>query len=139
MTKADYVPNELLGRLVGRRLNAVVFTMDYAMLWFDGDDHGGRNVTLHCFDFPVVERGGATWRESDPGYGDALRAFIPEEVEATAEATGTGIVVGFPSGRLTVHPAPEEDQGYEIAMLDGFADGAWMCWRPGEDSFEDLA
>ena len=27
-----YEPNELLGRLVGKRLNAVVFSMDYVML-----------------------------------------------------------------------------------------------------------
>ena len=28
--------------------------------------------------------------------------------------------------------------GPEIALLSGFVDGRWMCWRPGEESFDDL-
>jgi hypothetical protein len=38
-----------------------------------------------------------------------------------------------------VHPKADEVPGPEIALLNGFKDGHWMCWRPGEDSFEDLA
>src|SRR4051794_40045180 len=33
---AAYVPNELLGRLVGFRLHSVQFVMDYVQLRFDG-------------------------------------------------------------------------------------------------------
>jgi hypothetical protein len=54
-----YVPNELRSRLVGRRLNAVVFSMDYLILWFDGDREGRGNVVPHCDVFPVVEMGGS--------------------------------------------------------------------------------
>jgi hypothetical protein len=133
-----YEPNQLLGRLVGRRLNAVVFSMDYVMLWFDSDAPSG-NVVLHCDVYPKVERGGVVFAEPDDGYGDHLRSFIPEEVVGTAEQTGTGIVISFASGRLILHPAAEELVGPEIAMLSGFADGSWMVWRPGEDSFDDLA
>lgn len=37
-------------------------------------------------------------------------------------------------------PDPPEARGSpaEVAPLAGFADSAWMVWRPGEDSFEDL-
>ncbi len=89
--------------------------------------------------YPRVERGGAVLAERDSGYGDGLRAFILEEVTGTTEQTGQGIVISFAFGRLILHPAAEELVGPEIAMLDGFDDGSWMVWRPGEDSFEDLA
>ncbi|NTW39613.1 MAG: hypothetical protein HGA44_06935 [Cellulomonadaceae bacterium] len=135
----SYVPNELLGRLLGRRLNAVVFSMDYVILWFDGDPEGRSNVTLNCDVYPKVERDGVVHAEQDPGYGDALRAFIPEEVTRTVESTGVGIEIHFASGRLVLHPTPDELVGPEIAMLSGFEDRSWMVWRPGEESFEDLA
>ena len=134
-----YVPNELLSRLVGRRLNAVVFSMDYVILWFDGDPGTSGNITLNCDVYPLVEVGGSVYAERDSGYGDALRSLIPKAVEETAESTGVGIVIAFSSGRLVLHPAAEELAGPEIAMLMGFEDGQWMVWRPGEDSFEDLA
>jgi hypothetical protein len=125
--------------LVGRRLNAVVFSMDYVILWFDGDSGSRNNVTLHCDVYPQVERFGVALSEPDPGYGDALRAFVPEVVTGTAEQTGVGIAIEFASGRLLLHPSADELAGPEIAMLIGFEDGSWMVWRPGEVSFEDLA
>lgn len=134
-----YVPNELLGRLVGRRLTAVVFSMDYVILWFDGDPNGRGTVALHCDVYPRVERLGKALAEPDPGYGDALRALVPEAVTETVEQTGLGLVISFPSGRLVLHPSADELVGPEIAMLGGFEDGSWMVWRPGEDAFEDLA
>jgi hypothetical protein len=134
-----YVPNELLGRLVGRRLTAVVFSMDYVIFWFDGDADGRGQVALNCYVYPRVERAGRVLAEPDPGYGDALRSFVPEEVSETSEQVGVGLVLSFPSGRLVLHPSTHELVGAEIAMLGGFEDGSWMVWRPGEDSFEDLA
>jgi len=134
-----YAPNELLSRLVGRRLNAVVFSMDYVILWFDGDRPSRGNVMLTCEVYPRVEREGTRFAEPDPGYGDALRSFIPDEVTGTTEQTGAGIVLTFASGRLVLHPSADELVGPEIAMLNGFEDGRWMAWRPGEESFEDLA
>ena len=136
---SEYVPNELLSRLVGRRLNAVVFSMDCLILWFDGDRGSSGNVTLNCDAFPVIKVGGSIYSERDFGYGDALRSLVPEVVEKTTESTGVGITISFPSGRLILHPAADELAGPEIATLSGLVDGRWMCWRPGEDSFEDLA
>lgn len=129
----------LLGRLVGRRLTAVMFSMDYVILWFDGDPNTRDTVTLHCYVCPRVERAGTVLAEPDPGYGDALRSFVPEEVTETLEQTGVGLVLSFPSGRLVLHPNADELVGPEIAMLRGFEDECWMVWRPGEDAFEDLA
>ncbi|GLY33875.1 hypothetical protein [Kineosporia sp. NBRC 101731] len=82
---------------------------------------------------------GKTFAEPDPGYGDALRSFVPEEVTATVEQSGVGLVISFPSGRLVVHPTLDELVGPEITMLAGFEDRSLMVWRPGEASFEDLA
>ena len=132
------VPNEALGRLVGRRLNAVVFSMDIVMLWFDGDEGTTRNISLNCDYPPTVERESSRWRNGDLGYADALRRFIPEVVTGTLEETGTGLVVTFASGQIVVHPEPEENWGFEIASLNGFAGGDVMIWRPGEASFEDV-
>ena len=136
---SEYVPNQLLGRLVGRRLTAVVFSMDYVMLWFDGDVASGDNVVLNCDVYPSVEYRGISYAEPDPGYGDALRALVAQEVTSTAEQTGIGIVLSFLTGRLMVHPTLDELEGPEIAMLSGFEDQSWMVWRPGEESFRDLA
>jgi hypothetical protein len=65
--------------------------------------------------------------------------FIGQSVAATAEATGQGLSVDFAMGSVSLHPSRDEVVGPEIAMLSGFEDRAWMVWRPGEESFEDLA
>lgn len=88
-----YVPNELLGRLVGFRLFSVQFVLDYVQLRFDGGSSDDMPV-LNCDVMPDVER------------GDEIRDALV---------------------------------GPEIALLQGFGDRSWMCWRPGEESLEDLA
>ena len=47
--------------------------------------------------------------------------------------------IEFASGTVVLHPRFDDCAGPEIAYLSGFADGQWMCWRPGEESFEDVA
>jgi hypothetical protein len=126
------VPNELLGRLVGLELGGVAFFRDYVVLNFDGP-------LLTCEVWPAVGIGGSVLGIRDPGYRDALCSFIGQAVAATTEATGQGLSVAFSPGSVSLHPARDELVGPEIAMLSGFADRAWMVWRPGEDSFEDLA
>jgi hypothetical protein len=136
---SEYVPNELLSRLVGFELYSVQFVMDYVQLRFHpgGDAPPGDMPVLNCDVWPIVEFMGQTFREPDLGYADALRRLIPEAVTATAEATGVGIRIMFPSGAITLHPTRDE-VFVEIGYLFGFEDGAWMVWRPGEDSFEDI-
>ena len=72
------------------------------------------------------------------GYADALCAFIPGHVLSTVEETGLGLRIEFDEGAICLHPTVDEVPGPEIALLNGFKDGHWMCWRPGEESFEDL-
>ncbi|MBT2248091.1 hypothetical protein JHV56_05170 [Arthrobacter sp. BHU FT2] len=69
---------------------------------------------------------------------DALCRLTPGIVLQTSEATGTDIRIDFNTGALVIHPTKEEIFT-EIAGIHGFADRAWMVWRPDEDSFEDLA
>jgi hypothetical protein len=133
-----YVPNELLQRLVGLRLYSVQFVMDYVQLHFDGEASSEMPV-LNCDVLPTVIREGRTYQPGDPGWTDAVRRLIPGIVTKTREGSGTGIELYLGDEMVRLHPTREQLVGPEIAMLSGFGDGQWMVWRPGEDSFEDLA
>ena len=135
--RSTYVPNELLGRLVGARLYSVQFVYDYVQLRFEGraDDM----PVMNCDAMPMVESGGITLSDGEQGYADALRGLIPNVVKRTQEETGVGLRIEFPDGAIALHPDREALTSPEIALLTGFEDRAWMCWRPGEESFEDLA
>ncbi|MFI5916868.1 hypothetical protein [Dactylosporangium sp. NPDC051541] len=88
---------------------------------------------------PVVETPVGLIGPGQEGYADALRSFVPSRVVATVEETGRGLRIEFDGGAIRLHPEADEVPGPEIALLSGFEDGRWMCWRPGEQSFEDLA
>lgn len=133
-----YVPNELLSRLAGCRLYSVQFVMDYVQLWFDSHSSPDTPV-LNCDVLPTVTIGDTKFSPTDLRWADALRSLIPQTVTATRERTGLGLQVEFPCGELQLHPTLDEIDSPEIAMLSGFEDKQWMVWRPGEDSFEDLA
>jgi hypothetical protein len=135
---APWVANGLLARLVGLRLYSVEFVMDYVQLRFDGDGVSAGPVVLNSYVWPQVDYRGRSWSEPDLGYADALRGLIPGTVRATEEATGTGLRVDLDTGAVMIHPKLEEVY-VEIAELQGFDDGAWTVWRPGEESFEYLA
>jgi hypothetical protein len=135
---APWVANGLLARLVGLRLYSVEFVLDYVQLRFDGDSVLEGPVVLNSYVWPRVEYRGRLWSEVDLGYADALRSLIPGNVNATTEATGTGLRVELDTGVVVIHPNLDE-VNVEIAELQGFDDGSWTVWRPGEDTFEDLA
>jgi hypothetical protein len=60
-------------------------------------------------------------------------------VRQTYEVTGVGLRIEFDAGAIALHPSRDETSGPEIALLQGFANGSWMCWGPGVESFKDLA
>lgn len=133
-----YAPNELLSRLVGNRMYSVEFVLnEYVHFRFDGPPGAAKPVTLNCDVWPEVDYCGRVWHEDDLGYADALRKLVPGSVVSTSEQTGKGIRITLDTGVIVIHPKLEAVY-VEIAMLAGFPDGAWMVWRPGEDSFEDL-
>ncbi len=134
---APWVASGLLARLAGLRLYSVEFVMDYVQLRFDGDAVTAGPVVLNSFVWPRVTYRGRSWSEGDLGYADALRGLIPGTVIATVEETGTGLRVELDTGVVVIHPELD-DVHVEIAELQGFDDGSWTVWRPGEDSFEDL-
>jgi hypothetical protein len=129
--------NSLLGRLVGFRLYSVEFVMDYVQLRFDGptDDM----PVLTCDVLPSVVLNDRKLTPAEPGWADAVRGLIMQDVTATHEQATTGITVEFGTGLIQLHPAEIEVDGPEIAMLNGFVDRSWMVWRPGEEAFEDLS
>jgi len=104
----------------------------YLQLTFDGP-------ILTCEAWPTVDLGTGQIAYGDAGFRDALCSLLAEPVVDTREETGLGLVVEFESGKVVVHPSSDDLEGPEIAMLSGFEDRRWMVWRPGEDSFEDLA
>ena len=110
---------------------------DYVQFRFDGDQQTGHD-TFNCYVWPAVQQNGRLWREQELGYAYALRRLAPGTVVSTTEETGSGIHIELDTGAIVIHPAKEEIF-VEIAELSGFADGRWMAWRSGEDSFEDLA
>lgn len=132
------VPTELLSRLIGARMYSVEFVLnDYVQLRFDGVPGTGDHATLNCYVWPLIQVGDCMWKEPDVGYADALRRLTPGTVTSATEGTGTGIVIRLETGAVVIHPRIDEVY-VEIAALKGFEDGAWMVWRPGEDSFADL-
>ncbi|GAA2158842.1 hypothetical protein GCM10010403_40800 [Glycomyces rutgersensis] len=132
--------DDLLTRLVGGELYSVQFVRDNMQLHFESL---GEAPYLTCYVMPEI-RGLQSERaqgitESSPGYADALRALIGEEVRAATAASGTGLTLQLRTSTIIVNPAPTHLVGPEIAMLSGFSDRAWMVWRPGEDDFAHLA
>jgi hypothetical protein len=134
---APWVANGLLARLIGLRLYSVEFVLDYVQLRFDGEAVVDGPVVLNCFVWPRLEYRGRSWNEPDLGYADALRGLIPGEVNATMEQAGTGLRLELDTGVVMIHPELNE-VNVEIAELQGFDDGSWTVWRPGEGSFGDL-
>lgn len=133
-----YVANELLSRLIGDRLVAVTFVLDsYIQLQFDS---GRMNVEV----WPAVHYDGQVWRGAELGYSDCLRHLCGSKVEATSEKAGDGLRIILATGEIHINPSRNEVH-VEIALLKLDSEtgesepGDWMCWRPGEESFEHLA
>lgn len=132
-----YVPNALLSRLVGDRLVAVTFVLDsYLQLQFD---EANMNVEV----WPVVNFEGRTWNGSDLGYADSLRRLCGGTVLSISAKSGDGLRIALSTGEIHINPTLGEVHA-EIALLKlrgspelGEPD-EWMCWRPGEESFEHL-
>jgi len=129
--------NSLLGRLVGWRLYSIEFVLDYIQLRFDVDGSSDAPV-LTCDVRPRVVVGQSSLAPSDPGWADALVSFAGQDVVATHEAMGDGLRLDFATGSIVLRPDNDELVGPEIATLNGFNAGDWMCWRPGEEAFEYL-
>lgn len=132
-----YTPNALLSRLVGDRLVAVTFVLNGDLhLQFD-------DASMNVAVWPTLTADGRVWREPDLGYGDVLRRLCDGTVVSTSEQSGDGLRIVLTTGEIHINPTIEEVY-VEIATLHVRAaagstqPGEWMCWRPGEDSFEHL-
>lgn len=129
--------NALLGRLVGHRMHSVQFALDYVQLWFEPSTPE-REPVLSCDVLPAVILGDHRLAADDPGWSNALRSLIGQDVTATHEAPGNGIQIDLAAGSITLRPTEDELVGPEIARLSGFEDGGSMIWRPGEEAYEHL-
>lgn len=79
----------------------------------------------------------------EPGYRDALCAFIDHEVTAAEESSDRGLVICFGLGEIRINPEPSDLQGPEIAQLHVYDpmshQTSLMVWRPGDDTFAGRA
>jgi len=125
----------VLKALVEKQLGSVVFVMDYLQLDFS-------SARFTAYVWPTVTIGGAILRFGDPGYRDALCAFIAHQVVAAEESPETGLVIHFGLGQIATNPVPSDLVGAEIAQLQiyegPFQDASLTVWRPGEDVFAGL-
>ena len=122
----------LLKALVEEQLGSVVFVMDYLQLDFSA-------ARFTAYVWPTVTIGDVILHFGDPGYRDALCAFIAHEVVAAEESSETGLMIRFGLGQIATNPGPTDLVGAEIAQLQvyegPFQDASLTVWRPGEDVF----
>lgn len=109
--------------------------MDYVQLHFDRPI--GETLVL-TFEAPptVTTPRDETVRPRERGHADLLVTLIGGEVVDTVEAAGTELRIELTTGSVDRHRENGGIVSPEIAVLNGFADGQWMCWRPGEGSFQ---
>jgi hypothetical protein len=126
------VTDSLLRELVDNELASVVFVMDYLQL-----DFGAARFTAYVW--PTVAIGDVALQYGDPGYRDALCAFIAHKVSSTEESTEVGLAIRFGLGEIVTNPEPADLTGPEIALLQlhkgPLRDAALDVWRPGEGVF----
>ncbi|MFV2145429.1 hypothetical protein [Isoptericola sp. G70] len=133
----SYVFNSLLGRLVGYRLYSVEFVLDFVQLHFDVFPTADMPM-LTCDVSPTVIVSDRVIAPGQHGWADALVGLAGQSITATHEGVGAGISIEFETGAVRLRPSADELVNPEIATLNGFADGQWMCWRPTEEAFEYL-
>ncbi|MCA5894311.1 hypothetical protein LEP48_13270 [Isoptericola sp. NEAU-Y5] len=133
----SYVFNSLLGRLVGYRLYSIEFVLDYVQLHFDAFPTADMPA-LTCEVNPTVITSDRVIAPGQHGWADALVALAGQSVTATREGVGAGLSIELEMGTIRLRPRADDLVGPEIATLNAFADGEWMCWRPGEEAFEYL-
>ena len=91
------VTDSLLRELVDNELASVVFVMDYLQL-----DFGEARFT--CYVWPTVAIGDVALQYGDPGYRDALCAFIAHKVTSTEESSEAGLAIRFDLGEIVTNP-----------------------------------
>lgn len=126
----------LLRKLVGAKVESVVFVMDYLQLtlWLPES-----SPTLTYYAWPVVSAQDGVQRSyGDSGYRDALFALITGYVVATESNRDAGLVLRFGGGEeLALRPTQAEVEGPEVAMLQMNDEArTWDAWRTGEHPFE---
>lgn len=132
MTGAE---RETLPVLVGQRLHAVEFELDYFTLKFD-NEWGENFPSLQCFVLPtvVLDR---EYAASDVLWAHALVSLIQCDVVETSEADGSGLSIVLTGGAVVLRPTVAEVVGLEIALFT--AGESWMAWNTGEYAFDYLA
>ena len=114
--------DSLMEALVEEQLGSVVFVMDYLQLAFG-------NARFTAYVWPTVTIGDASLQFGEPGYCDAVCAFITHEVTSAEGSPKTGLVIRFGLGEIVTNPAPTDLSGPEIAQLQihagPFRDAAW--------------
>lgn len=97
-----------LQEIVGEKLSAVTFVMDYVQLAFDGP-------MINAYTWPTVHVGSHAFRRSDPAYRDELCARIA--IQVVAARARDAIEITFADGstiRISLR-ANEMSEGVPVA------------------------
>ena len=96
-------PRTDIRNLIGEKLSAVSFVMDYLEFHFNGP-------VLRTLTHPVLATGEARVAFEDPGYRDALCLLIGQTVRDLGVKDGHVIEVVFDSGQILRVPLDEKSK-----------------------------
>ncbi len=105
-----------LQEIVGEKLSAVTFVMDYIQLAFDGP-------MITAYTWPTVQAGDRTFRRGDPSYRDELCARVATDVVAV-RVPRDSIEIMFADGSTIRISLRAED------LSEGVPEAARFQWAP---------
>lgn len=108
--------------LVGEKLSAAIFVMDYLQLDFDG-------ILFTCWNWPLVENSAAVFSVSSSGYRDAVCDQIAKRV-SRIEITEEVCLIAFEdTSRITIPLEVTADGPPEAAMFSDDGRKVMIVWN----------
>ncbi len=110
-----------LSSIVGERLSAVTFVMDYVQIQFDG-----HYFTNYAWPIVFVDR--RRFIQSDSTYRNALCSLIAKRVSRFEEYLDAGLVFEFEDSSSLEMPTSTQDETLVEYINYNGPDGTWNVW-----------
>lgn len=120
----------LLDCLIGERLSAVTFVMDYLQLDFNGNQ-------FSFYNWPVIHRGQNLIYETDTEYRNELYTLINRSIITVDEYLDLGLTIEF-EGNILLCTQLKVVKPYSIPEIVEFHNRSkdeWMIWQVGDKPF----
>ena len=109
--------------IVGEKLSAIVFVMDYWQLQFDGP-------TINVFTRLAVHSSDSVVRDGDDQFRNRICEQIAKIVTGVKLAEREALIVTFEDqSSISISLKPEDYSGPEAALVSGLPSGAWVVLR----------